>query len=89
MVTYYYTKYWESSGIQIIKSSDEPSPRGTILVKGPGCGCDYCITLNLDAFLTIEGARADVVKRHAKAIKAAERKLAKIKAIDPSKIIVK
>jgi hypothetical protein len=89
MVTYYYTKYWESSGIQIIKSSDEPGPRGTILVKGTGCGCDYCVTLNHDAFLTIEGARADVVKRHAKAIKAAERKLAKIKAIDPSKITVK
>jgi len=88
MVTYYYTKYWETSGIQIVKSSGEPGVHGTILVKGTG-GYDYCITLNKDAFLTVEEARADVVKRHAKAIKAAEKKLAKIKAIDPSKITVK
>lgn len=88
-VTYYYTKYWESSGIQIVKSSDEPGSKGTILVKGAGCGCDYCITLNHDAFLTVEEARADVVKRQARAIKSLEKKILKVKAIDPFKMPVK
>jgi hypothetical protein len=88
-VTYYYTKYWESSGIQIVKSSDEPDSGGTILVKGWMWGCDYCITLNKDAFLTVKEARADVVKRQARAIKSLEKKILKVKAINPSKMPVK
>lgn len=90
MVTYYYTKYWESSGIQIVKSSDEPDPKGTILVKSDLVGCySYCITLNKDAFLTVKEARADVVKRQARAIKSLEKKILKVKAINPFKMPVK
>jgi len=84
---YFYTKLWENSGIHIISTSDKPGRGGTLLIRGTQPGSSYCIHLGKDAFLTIEEARADVAKRYASAVKSAERKLAKLREIDPAKIV--
>ena len=85
--TYFYTKLWENSGIHMVRTSDKPGRGGTLLVQGTRPGSSYCIHLGNDAFLTIEEAWADVAKRYASAVKSAERKLAKLLAIDPTKIV--
>jgi hypothetical protein len=90
MTVYYYTKYWESTGITIIETSEEPDDLSIVYIRGDICGgtASYCIHVNKDAFRSIEAARGDVVKRRKKAIKAAEKKLAKLNAIDPHTMIV-
>ena len=81
---YYYTKDWESKGIQKVKSGAEPRELGKVFYS-----VDWQeLRFNTDAFLTVVEARANVVKRHKAAIRSAERKLAKLKAFDPSTVLI-
>ena len=84
--TYYYTKHWEIMGIQVVKSDSELSERGTVYVKS---SYYFTMFLNKDAFLTVEEARANVVKRHKAAVKSAQKKLEKLIAFDPSMVTIK
>jgi len=83
---YYFTKYWQSSEILKIDSDALPNEDGIVFVRG--CisenRCSYTMRLGEDCFHTIEEARVNVVAQLAKAIKAAEKKLAKLKSINPA-----
>ncbi len=87
--TYYYIKYWESSGILAIKSDFEPSHSGSVHVRGDYKDKpSYLLWINKAAFLTVEEARAAIAPKLKSAITSAEKKLAKLKAIDLSKLEV-
>ena len=85
MTVYYYTKYWESIGIQIVTTDEKPDDLGLIYIRGDICAgnAGYCLHLDKDTFRTLGAARADVVSKHQKAIKSAENKLKKLRDIDP------
>lgn len=87
--TYYYIKYWESSGILAIKSDFEPSHSGSVHVRGDYKNKpSYLLWINKDAFLTVEEARAAIAPKLKVAIKSAEKKVAKLKAIELSTLPV-
>ena len=85
MTTHYYTKYWESTGIQIVTTEEKPDDLGLIYIRGDICAgnAGYCLHLDKDTFRTFDSALSNVVKRHKMAIKSAEKKLKKLRAIDP------
>jgi len=90
MKTYYHTKYWEADGIMIFTTDAEPNSDGIITIRGYGRRePSYSLWVGKDTFLTIEEARADVAKRHERAIKSAEKKLSKLRLIDPATIVTK
>jgi hypothetical protein len=87
--TYYYIKYWETLGILAVKTEFEPGESGYIHVRGDYKDKpSYLMCFNRDAFLTLEEARAGITIKKATAIKAAEKKLDRLKAIDPSTLTV-